>query len=411
VNLTGPLTVRVTAAGRDSSLARMAALVAVAEEARSRYTSLADRAARAYSPLVHTLSFSAFAWWMWRTGGDMRFAINISAATLIITCPCALGLAVPAVVTAASGKLFKKGLLIKSGTALERLAQVDTVVFDKTGTLTLGAPEPLDLATHNADDLRVALALAQGSLHPLAQALAMGATALGIRPAHVTDIREVPGHGIEGIWQDTRVRLGRADWVGAKPGDVTATTLRIGGNDPVTFAFADSLRPGAEPLVAALARQGMDLHLVSGDVAGAVEGLAQRLGIPSWTAGAKPEEKAAYVRALAAQGRRVLMVGDGLNDTAALAEALVSVSPASALDAARAASDIVLMGRDIAPVEDALRIARQSVRRIRENFWLSAGYNVVSVPIALIGLATPLLAALAMSISSVTVTLNALRLK
>ncbi|TNC51483.1 cadmium-translocating P-type ATPase [Rubellimicrobium rubrum] len=411
VNLTGPLTVRVTAAGRDSSLARMAALVAVAEEARSRYTSLADRAARAYSPLVHTLSFSAFAWWMWKTGGDMRFAINISAATLIITCPCALGLAVPAVVTAASGKLFKKGLLIKSGTALERLAQVDTVVFDKTGTLTLGAPEPLELATHDACDLRVALALAQGSSHPLAQALAKGATALGVRPAHVTDIREVPGHGIEGIWQDTRVRLGRADWVGAQPGCVTATTLRIGGHDPVTFAFADSLRPGAEALVAALARQGMDLHLVSGDVAGAVEGLAQRLGIPSWTAGAKPEEKAAYVKALAAQGRRVLMVGDGLNDTAALAEALVSVSPASALDAARAASDIVLMGRDIAPVEDALRIARQSVRRIRENFWLSAGYNVVSVPIALIGLATPLLAALAMSISSVTVTLNALRLK
>jgi Cu2+-exporting ATPase len=411
VNLTGPLAVRVTAAGRDSSLARMAALVAVAEEARSRYTSLADRAARLYSPLVHTLSFSAFAWWMWRTGGDMRFAINISAATLIITCPCALGLAAPAVVTAASGKLFRKGLLIKSGTALERLARVDTVVFDKTGTLTLGAPEPLDLHAHEEDDLRVALALAQGSSHPLSQALAKGAQALGVRPAHVTELCEVPGHGIEGVWQGTRVRLGRADWVGAEAGDLTATTLRIGSKAPVAFVFSDSLRPGAEMLVAALARQGLEMHLVSGDVAGAVERLARRLGIPTWTAGAKPEDKVAYLRRLAGQGRRVLMVGDGLNDTAALAEALVSVSPASALDAARAASDIVLMGRNLAPVEDALRIARQTVRRIRENFWLSAGYNVVSVPVALVGLATPLLAALAMSLSSVTVTLNALRLK
>ncbi|HVG47029.1 MAG TPA: heavy metal translocating P-type ATPase [Rubellimicrobium sp.] len=411
VNLTGPLSVRVTAAGRDSSLSRIAQLVAVAEEARSRYTSLADRAARAYSPLVHTLSFSAFAFWMWRTGGDLRFAVNISAATLIITCPCALGLAVPAVVTAASGKLFRKGLLIKSGTALERLAQVDTVVFDKTGTLTLGAPEPLDLGAHEAEDLAVALALAQGSSHPLALALAQGALGLGVRPAPVAEIREVPGHGIEGVWEDQRVRLGRADWVGAETGEVTATTLRIGGAEPVTFAFADALRPGAEELVAALAKQGMELHLVSGDVQAAVAGLAQRLGVPVWCAGAKPEEKAAYVRTLAQRGRKVLMVGDGLNDTAALAEALVSVSPASALDAARAASDIVLLGRDLAPVEDALRISRQAVRRMRENFALSAAYNVVSVPVALMGLATPLLAALAMSLSSVTVTLNALRLR
>ena len=196
------------------------------------------------------------------------------------------GYTVPAVVTAASGKLFRKGLLIKSGTALERLAQVDTVVFDKTGTLTLGAPEPLDLGAHEADDLRVALALAQGSSHPLALALAQGALALGVRPAHVTEVREIPGHGIEGVWQESRVRLGRADWVGAEAGDVTATTLRIGAREPVTFAFVDALRPGAEGLVAALAGQGLELHLVSGDVAGAVEGLASRLGIPAWTAGA-----------------------------------------------------------------------------------------------------------------------------
>ncbi|MDR0810611.1 MAG: heavy metal translocating P-type ATPase, partial [Gemmobacter sp.] len=201
VNLTGPLTLRVTAAGRDSSLHRMADLVAVAESARTRYTSLAERASRAYSPLVHLLSFSAFGFWMWRTGGDIRYAVNISAAVLIITCPCALGLAVPAVVTAASGKLFRKGLLIKQGTALERLAEVDTVVFDKTGTLTMGVPELTNPDEHPRQAVEVAMALAEASSHPLAQALVQGAKAAGLCPAVVSELREVPGYGVEGEWR------------------------------------------------------------------------------------------------------------------------------------------------------------------------------------------------------------------
>lgn len=411
VNLTGRLVLRVTAAGRDSSLARIAALVAVAEEARSRHASLADRAARAYSPLVHAVSFSAFAWWMWKTGGDLRVAVNVSAATLIITCPCALGLAVPAVATAASGKLFRQGLLVKSATALERLSQVDTVVFDKTGTLTLGEPEALSLEAQAAPDLALARALAEGSSHPLSRALARGIAARGIASVEVEGLREVPGHGVEATWDGRRVRLGRVDWVGAEPGTTTETVLGVEGREPVRFAFADAPRPGAEALVAALRARGLPIHLVSGDAEGPVRDLAGRLGIESWQANVRPEEKAGFVAALAEEGRKVLMVGDGLNDTAALARAHVSVSPASALDAARAASDIVLLGRDLAPVEDALRIAHQAVRRMRENLWLSAGYNVVSVPVALVGLATPLLAALAMSVSSVTVTLNALRLR
>ena len=408
VNLTGPLTVTVTAAGKDTSLARIADLVAVAEEARNRYTSLADRAARAYSPLVHLLSFTAFGVWMWITGGDLRYAINISAAVLIITCPCALGLAVPAVVTAASGKLFRNGLLIKSGTALERLAEVDTVVFDKTGTLTLGVPEVTNLAARDAAEQGLARALAQGSAHPLAQALA---TAITVQPVDITDMREVPGHGIEGLWQGRRVRLGRAVWVGAEPGATTATWLAVEGRAPVPFTFADRIRPGAEALVKALKEQGISVHLLSGDVPGAVADLAGRLGITDWRAEALPEEKANFVKGLRDSGHHVLMVGDGLNDTAALAAATVSISPASALDAARVASDIVLVGQDIAPVAEALRVARKAVRRIKENFAISFGYNVIAVPVALIGLATPLIAAAAMSISSITVTLNAMRLK
>nr|MCU0815966.1 cadmium-translocating P-type ATPase [Cypionkella sp.] len=411
VNLTGPLTLRVTAAGKDSSLHRMADLVAVAESARTKYTSLAERAASWYSPLVHLLSFSAFGYWMWATQGDLRFAINISAAVLIITCPCALGLAVPAVVTSASGRLFRKGLLIKHGTALERLAEVDTVVFDKTGTLTMGAPEPTNLADHPRAAVEVAMALASASSHPLAMALTEAARAAGFHPERVEDLREVPGYGVEGLWKGQRIRLGRAEWCGGEALDVTATYLCTGTGEPRAFTFADRLRPGAAEAVASLRAQGLSVRLISGDAIGAVRDLAERLGISDWTAGALPAEKAGLVGDLTAQGCRVLMVGDGLNDTAALASAHVSISPASALDAARVASDIVLLGQDMAPIGDALRISRQSTRRIRENFWISALYNVVAVPIALVGLATPLAAALAMSLSSITVSLNALRLK
>lgn len=411
VNLTGPLLLRVTAAGRESSLHRMADLVAVAESAKTRYTSLAERAARWYSPLVHILSFSAFGFWMWKTGGDLRFAVNISAAVLIITCPCALGLAVPAVVTAASGKLFRKGLLIKHGTALERMAEVDTVVFDKTGTLTMGAPEVTNLGEHPRVAVEVAVALAGASSHPLAQALVAGARAAGISAARVEELREVPGYGVEGVWKGRRVRLGRAEWCGAEARDVTATYLCTGEGAARAFTFADSLRPGAAEAVASLRAQGLDVVLLSGDAQGAVWEMASRLGIADWKAGVLPAEKAAEVARLSAAGRRVLMVGDGLNDTAALAAAHVSISPASALDAARVASDIVLLGQDMAPIGDALRISRQASRRIVENFWISAAYNVVAVPLALVGMATPLAAAAAMSLSSITVSLNALRLR
>ncbi|MBN2907602.1 MAG: cadmium-translocating P-type ATPase [Rhodobacteraceae bacterium] len=411
VNLTGPLAVTVTAAGQDSSLHRMADLVAIAESSKNRYTSLADRAARIYAPGVHLLSLVAFLGWLWVSGGDVRLALNIAVAVLIITCPCALGLAVPAVTTAASGRLFKRGMLIKDGTALERLAEVDTVVFDKTGTLTLGRPDPINIGDHPRRELEIALALASASDHPLARALAEGARAAGIHPAALTEVHEVPGHGVEGRLGDQTVRFGRAAWVGAVPGAVTAAWLRVGQGRPIAFEFADHLRPGAQQAVAELRARGLAVRLISGDAQGPVADLAARLGITDWTAEALPQDKAAAVQALSDGGARVLMVGDGLNDTAALAAAHVSISPATALDAARVASDIVLLGTDLAPLGAAVTTARKATRRIHENFAISAGYNLIAVPIALMGLATPLAAALAMSASSITVSLNALRLR
>lgn len=410
VNLTGPLVVRANAVGEDTSLHRMADLVAIAESGRSRYTSLADKAAKLYAPGVHILSALSFIGW-YLYSGDLRTALNIAAAVLIITCPCALGLAVPAVTTAASGRLFRKGMLIKHATALERLAQVDTVVFDKTGTLTAGTPTLTNLDDHAQADMEIALALALASSHPLSQALAKAAQAAGVIPAKLSDLEEVPGYGTQAFWNGNRVRFGRASWVGVKPRAQTASWLSVAGETPKAFTFVDSLRHGAEAAVAALHDSGKEVILISGDATGAVEDLANRLNISNWVAEALPADKVARIAALTDAGKHVLMVGDGLNDTAALAAAHVSISPASALDAARVASDIVLLGGDLTPIAEATETARRATRRIRENFQIASVYNVIAVPIAVIGLATPLVAALAMSASSITVSLNALRLR
>ena len=407
VNLTGPLVVRASAVGQQTSLHRMADLVALAESGRARYTSLADRAAKLYAPGVHILSLLAFSgWYLW--SGDLRIALNIAAAVLIITCPCALGLAVPAVTTAASGRLFKRGLLIKEATALERLSQVDTVVFDKTGTLTSGRLDAVNLPEFSIRDQGIILALAQGSSHPLSKSLTDALRMEGISPAALTDLQEIPGMGTKARWQGQIVRLGRASWLKGGQSSVTATWLAIGDAPARAITFTDDLRAGAPETISALKEAGFRVIVMSGDGKAAVRAVAQKLGISEWHGEALPEDKAAMIKAL---GGHVLMVGDGLNDTAALRSAFASVSPASALDAARVASDVVLLGNSLAPIPEALITARKATRRIRENFTIATWYNIIAVPLAVAGLCSPLIAALAMSASSITVSLNALRLR
>lgn len=410
VNLTGPLLVQVTAAGEDSSLHLLADLVAMAETSRNRYTSLADRAARIYAPLVHLLALFAFTGWVIATG-DVRHALNVAVAVLIITCPCALGLAVPAVTTAASGRLFRAGMLIKSSTALERLAEVDTVVFDKTGTLTEGRPQPSNWDDITPEVRAIVMAMAAGSAHPLSASLYGAAQKSNCVPADISEVIEVPGQGIEAQWNGQRLRLGRATWLGADSLAQTATYLQIGTAPVIAFTFVDHLRDGAEQAVKALVAQGKDVVLLSGDAPAAVADIAARVGIDAWEAECLPMGKAQRVKDLSRSGHKVLMVGDGLNDTAALAAAHVSISPASALEATRVVSDIVLLGNSLAPIGVSTKVAVSATRRIKENFAIAAGYNMIAIPIALAGFATPLAAALAMSASSITVSLNALRLR
>ncbi|MEM8824716.1 MAG: heavy metal translocating P-type ATPase [Pseudomonadota bacterium] len=394
--LDAPLVLRTTAVGEDTSLRRMARAVAVAEGARGKHVALADKAARIYAPLVHSLAAIGFTGWFIATG-DVHKSLLVAVALLIITCPCALGLAVPAVSVSASGRMFKLGLLLKSATALERLAQVDAIVLDKTGTLTTGTARLDHLGPEAAS---VALGLARASDHPVSRAIA--AALPDVRAAELTAVREVSGEGVEGRWKGRPVRLGRSP---------TGTELVLPDRDPIDVSPTEALRPGAVELIAAAQRAGLPVMLLSGDRTAPVRRLAEALNLPDWRAEADPQDKLALLREQAAQGRKVLMVGDGLNDAGALAAAHVSIAPATALDAARAASDAVLLGGDLSVIPKALDLSQQARRRILQNFGLAATYNAISIPIAMAGLATPLMAAAAMSTSSILVVLNAIRLR
>jgi len=408
LNLSAPLTVEVTAVGEDTLLAEIVRLMEAAEQRRAKYVALADRVARLYAPVVHLLALAAFLGWVLLGGLAWQPALLIAVAVLIVTCPCALGLAVPAVQVIASGRLMKRGILLKSGTALERLAEVDTVVFDKTGTLTEGRPE-LHRADVDDDDLRAAARLAGVSRHPLARALCRAAPDVPVAEG----VQEEPGCGLVLPTEDGEIRLGKRDWVGvddAPPADGPELWLRRPGRVPARFAFDDPLRGDAAEVVRRLHDQGKRVLLLSGDRRETVARTAQTLGVEDWAGECTPAEKVARLEDLVAAGRKVLMVGDGLNDAPALAAATVSLSPASAVDISQTAADAVFQGERLGPVLEVLEVARRAGRLVRQNFALSLGYNVVAVPLAVAGFVTPLIAALCMSGSSLAVTGNALRL-
>jgi Cu2+-exporting ATPase len=405
LNSGAAVTVAVTAAGPDTSIADIARLMQDATQSRSRYVRIADRAARLYAPAVHTLAALSFIGWM-LAGAGWHQALLIAVAVLIITCPCALGLAVPAAQIVASGALMRVGVLVKDGSALERLAEADVAVFDKTGTLTIGQPEPLDLQMLPAEAAGIALALAQCSRHPLSEALRRALTANGVVPARVTLISETPGEGLTGQWQGQIVRLGRP---ASTTADIAAA-LQIGSTPERLIRFADPLRPAAAATLANLAALGLPARILSGDRAAPVAAVGAVLDIPA-EGGLDPAGKLARIKALAGEGRRVLMLGDGLNDGPALAAGHVSMAPGSAADASQNAADAVFLGTSLTPVATAVRVARTTQAIVRQNFALAIAYNVVAVPLAIFGLVTPLIAALAMSGSSVIVIANALRLK
>ncbi|MBI1403395.1 MAG: cadmium-translocating P-type ATPase [Porphyrobacter sp.] len=402
INLAAPLRIRLTQVAEETALAEIARLMDEAGQSRSSYVRIADRASRLYAPAVHSLAALAFAGWM-VAGAGWHQSLVIAITVLIITCPCAMGLAVPAAQVVASGALLRRGLLVKDGSALERLAECDVALFDKTGTLTLGTPRA-EIGELDDETRSVALGLAQASRHPLSRGLAAALLREGAKPAPVTAVHEASGQGIAGRWQGVDVALERPD--DAAQG--LATRLRI-GERVQTITFADPLRGDAAEALAALKTQGITASILSGDRAAPVEAVARQLGIAA-QAGASPQAKLAALEALKAAGHRPLMVGDGLNDGPALAAAHASIAPGTASDASQQAADAVFIGEALMPVALAVGVARTTMRIVRQNFAFAIAYNVLAVPLALSGLVTPLIAAIAMSVSSLAVVANSLRL-
>ncbi len=416
LNASANLTVQVTTASGATLLDEVTRLLEAAGQAKSRHVRLADRAAAYYSPLVHLAALLTFLGW-WATGQGWQPALVTAISVLIITCPCALGLAIPAVQVVTSGLLFRAGVLLHAGDAVERLAEADTIVFDKTGTLTLAVPELVASDGVDPDVQALAGRLALSSRHPLSAALARASDAR----VPLDQVSEVPGEGVEAICDGRRLRLGSAAFCGLSPteaeraaADHPGASLLVfcdGEDEPVPFLIAQRLRPDAAEAVERLRQAGYRLAILSGDREAPVADIAETLGIADWRAGLTPKDKIARLEALAAEGHKVLMVGDGLNDAPALAAAHVSLSPVTAVHVAQAAADAVFLGDRLSPVCDALALSRRAHAAMMQNLWFSTLYNFVAVPFAVAGFVTPLIAALAMSLSSVVVTLNALRLR
>ncbi|SCK25294.1 heavy metal translocating P-type ATPase [Vogesella sp. LIG4] len=423
VNQASPLVMEVTRTGGDTRLAGIVRLLDQALADKPRLAQLADRFAAWFVALLLLAAAGTYIGWSLATGP--QHALWVTVAVLVISCPCALSLATPAALTAATGHLAQIGVLTTRGHALETLARVSDVVFDKTGTLTHGrmrllastdCPHPEHTAA-----LQLAAALEQGSEHPIARALLAAATETGDPQAlpQVTELHNQPGQGVEGVIAGSRWRLGKPGFVADLAGAATpptlpaaATVVALGNRHGIKawFAIGDQLRDSVPPLIASLRQQGLRVHLLSGDAETAVAALAGELGIAHYRAGATPEDKLAYVSQLQQGGARVLMLGDGVNDAPVLARADVSLAMGGGTDVARASGDMVLMGDDIAQLPRALTLARRTMRIIRQNLAWAAVYNLVALPLAIAGHVTPWLASLGMALSSLLVVSNALRL-
>ena len=407
MSVNAPLTVRLDRAAKDSFLADMIRLMESIEGGRARYRRLADRAASFYSPVIHVVALATFAGWFYATG-DWHLSLTLAIAVLIITCPCALGLAVPMVQAVAARRLFASGITMKDGSALERLAEVDHVVLDKTGTLTSGR---MQVSSHDVSgaDLFAASALAGHSRHPAAHAVAT------LRPdavVPVSDVLETSGQGIEG-WIDGRLyKLGRRTWVAdARDGQhEVGPWLSRDGVLVGRFVVSDRLREGAAGAVVQLTESGLGVEILSGDASAETLRIASLVHVPVAAGELRPEEKVTRLEALRARGKRVLMVGDGINDAPALAAAHVSMAPSTATDVGRHTADLVFLGSSLLSVPEAISVSVKAMRLIRQNIALSIAYNALALPLAVAGYVTPLVAAVAMSTSSILVVVNSLRL-
>ena len=440
VNGTGALTVEAEAVGGATALARIVRMVEDAQGSKPPIQALADRVVAVFVPAVLALAALTFAVWM-AVGPEPRltFALVAAVSVLIIACPCAMGIATPISVLVGTGRAAELGAFVREGAGLQALAEADTVVFDKTGTLTVGRPAVTDVVRLGAMEagvaVRMAAAVEQQSEHPIARALVEHAETEGVgETPEAGGVEAVPGYGVAGTVGDRRVAVGAARYldrlgVALSPADRDrADALAAEGKTPVwvvvdgapaaLVAVSDPVKPGARQALDALRADGFRLALLTGDAEATARAVAARLGIETVRAEVLPDEKAGVVAALQAEGRTVAFVGDGINDAPALAVADAGLAMGTGTDVAIEAGDVVLAGGDLAAVGRTVRVARATLRNIKQNLFWAFAYNVLLIPVAAgvlypsLGLLlSPMLAALAMVFSDLFVIGNALRLR
>jgi len=429
MNGSGTLLFRASAVGVDTVLARMVRLVEEAQGSKAPVQRLADRIAAVFVPVVLVISLVTFLVWLLALHAGVSGALTPAVAVLVIACPCALGLATPTAIIVGVGRGASLGILIKNGEALERAHKISRVILDKTGTVTTGRPALTDVVLHNGLDrpglLRLAAAVERGSEHPLAGAIVAGA---GSDIAEAEAFRALPGLGIKASVGGVEVLVGTPALLGQSgivvpetaAGEMarletegkTAVLVAVGGGEAGILAVADTVRPGARAAVARLHEMGLSVALLSGDSLRVAQAVAGQVGITDVAAGVQPDGKAAAVKEWQQQGRiQVAMIGDGVNDAPALAQADLGIAIGQASDVALEAVDITLLRPDLGGIADALLLSRRTMKTIRQNLFWAFIFNAVGIPLAALGLLNPMLAALAMAFSSVTVVTNSLRLK
>ena len=422
-NLDGLLRVRAEGVGAHTQLMEIVRLTEAAQGSKAPIQQLADRISGVFVPIVIAIALATFAG-RWLASGDFTQSLIPAVAVLVIACPCALGLATPTAVMVGLGRGAQLGILVRSAEALERAEKLSVLALDKTGTLTEGKLALLGIEAEGGlnDDgaLRLAASLEQGSTHPLALALLEAAQARGLAPAPMTAFANEPGDGVSGEVAGRRLRLGTAEWttpVGQsqpdKMSNTSMTTIWLADETALLarFSLADRLRPSSSSAVARLKALGIRAIMLTGDQEAAAAAIAREAGIAEWRARVKPQDKAAAVAALKAEGQVVGMAGDGVNDAPALASADVSFGMAAGSDIALEAADITLMRSDLNGVADAVALSRAVMKKIRQNLFFAFAFNVLALPLAAAGMLNPVIAGAAMALSSVSVVSNSLLLK
>ena len=411
INLAAPIKIMVNKTKEETLLAQIIALTENIEKNKSRYVRIADKVSKYYTPIVHILAAISFIIWCFYLKAGWHQSLLIATAVLIITCPCALALAVPVVQIVSSSRLMKQGILLKSGEALEKLTNIDSVVFDKTGTLTLGQPKLINKNEIDENLLLIAASVASKSKHPLSKALCNSYSGNLLE----LQVSEIMGSGLSSIYNNQAIKLGKKEFATdlneENNNEITSEVYLKYGDKTVVFKFEDELRPDAELVKKQLQKLKKKIILLSGDKKSAVENVANKVGITEYYYNQTPIDKCDFLKQLKSQNKNILMIGDGLNDAPALALADVSISPSIASDISKNAANIIFQGQKLYPVLEVILVAKKAKKLMKENFVIALAYNLIAVPFAIVGYIVPLIAALAMSSSSIIVVLNALRIK